>query len=64
MAQNQNQGGQRGSGINNPNQQGDEADQRRKFSGDGGLPKQQNQDPSRRGAPLKDQHDDPKNNQK
>jgi hypothetical protein len=64
MTQNQSQSGQRGSGINNPNQQADEADQRRKFGGDGQLPKQQNQDPTRRGVPLNDQQDDPKNNQR
>jgi hypothetical protein len=52
MAQTQSQkrGGQLGSGINNPNQQGDEADRRRQQGGGTELPKQQNQDPSRRGG--------------
>jgi hypothetical protein len=59
QTQNQKQGGQQGSGMNNPNQQGDEADQRRP---QGSRPKQQTQDPSRRGGVTNDQQDDPKNN--
>ena len=61
QTQSQKQGGQQGSGFNNHNQQGDEADQRRQASE---LPKLQNQDPSRRGGPSNDQQDDPKNNQR
>jgi hypothetical protein len=57
--QNQKQGGRQGSGINNPNQQGDEADQIRKRRGQ--LSKQQVQDPSRRGGEKNDQQDDPRN---
>jgi hypothetical protein len=63
QTQAQKQGGQQGSGANNPEQQGDRADQRRQQGG-GELPKQQNQDPSRRGGPQNDQQDDPKNNQR
>jgi hypothetical protein len=63
QTQSQKQGGQQGSGLNNPNQQGDEADRGRQQGGGGELPKQQNQDPSRRGGPRNDQQDDPKNNQ-
>jgi len=61
QTQNQKQGGQQGSGMNNPNQQGDEADQRRQQASRD-LPKQQTQDPTRRGGVRNDQQDDPKNN--
>jgi hypothetical protein len=57
--QNQRQGGQKSAGINKPNQQGDNADQLRQQSGQ--LPKQQEQDSSRRGGEKNDQQDDPKN---
>jgi hypothetical protein len=62
QTQSQKQGGQQGSGLNTPNQQGGKADRGRQHGG-GELPKQQNQDPSRRGGPRNDQQDDPKNNQ-
>ena len=62
QTQNQKQRGQQGSGMNNPNQQGDEADQRRPPQGSRELPKQQTEDPSRRGGVRNDQQDDPKNN--
>ena len=47
-----------------PKQQGDEANPGRQQRGGGELPKQQNQDPSRRGGLRNDQQDDPKNNQR
>jgi hypothetical protein len=58
--QKQSQVGQQGSGINHPNQQGDDPNQRRQQVG-GQLPEQQNQDPSRRGGIQNKQQDDPKN---
>lgn len=64
QTQSQKQGGQQGSGINKPKQQGDEADQGRQQRAGGELPKQQNQDPSRRGGLPNDQQDDPKNDQR
>jgi hypothetical protein len=59
VAQSQNRGGQQSAGINKPNHQGDTADQLSQQSGQ--LPKQQEQDPSRRGGEKNDQQDDPKN---
>ena len=64
QTQSQKQDGQQGSGINKPKQQCDEAGQGRQRRAGGDLPKQQNQDPSRRGGPPNDQQDDPKNNQR
>ncbi len=63
QTQSQKQRGQQGTSLNTATQQGDEADQGRQQGGRGELPKQQNQDPSRRSGPRDDQQDDPKNNQ-
>ena len=51
QTQSQKQRGQQGTSLNTATQQGDEADQGRQQGGRGELPKQQNQDPSRRSGP-------------